>query len=42
MIWFIENRNELTRMGMKSRKIVEEWFDVDRINDEMLSIMGLR
>ena len=41
MIWFIENRNELTRMGIKSRKIAEERFDVKKINADMFTIMGL-
>ncbi len=42
MIWFVNNRSELAQMGIKSRQIVEERFDVKKINKEMLSFMGLR
>ena len=41
MIWFVNNSKELTYMGMKSRKIAEKRFDVNIINEKMLSIMGL-
>ena len=42
MLWFIENRKELARMGFNSRKIVEDRFDVKRVNADMLHIMRLQ
>jgi len=42
MIWFIENQKELARMGFNSRKIVEDRFDVKRVNADMLHIMRLQ
>jgi glycosyltransferase involved in cell wall biosynthesis len=42
MIWFIENRDELDRMGLASRRIAEKRFDVRKINAKMLQIMGLK
>lgn len=41
MIWFIEHRDEWMRMGLRSRAIVEERFDVHSVNRELLKIMGL-
>lgn len=41
MIWFIENRNEWMRMGMRSRALAEERFDVHNVNKKLLKIMGL-
>jgi glycosyltransferase involved in cell wall biosynthesis len=42
MIWFIENRDKLERMGQASRRIAEEKFEVHKINEKMLHIMGLK
>jgi glycosyltransferase involved in cell wall biosynthesis len=41
MIWCIENRQELARMGALSRKLAEERFDAHRVNRELMNIMGL-
>ncbi len=41
MVWFIENRDQLERMGQASRRMVEERFDVHKINAYILRIMGL-
>lgn len=41
MIWFIEHRDLWQRMGLRSRQIAEERFDVHKINRELLQIMGL-
>lgn len=42
MIWFIENRDQWQAMGDASRKIVEDRFDVNKVNAEMLGIMGIQ
>jgi len=41
MIWFIENRDQLSRMGNRSRHMAEELFDVHKINAQLIEIMGL-
>jgi len=41
MIWFIENRCQIESMGLESRRIVEDKFDVHKVNKEMLKIMGI-
>ena len=41
MIWFIDNRKELVLMGIKSRQIALDRFDVNKINSEMIRIIGL-
>ena len=41
MIWFIEHPNNIETMGIKSRKIVLEKFDVRKVNRKMLEIMKL-
>jgi glycosyltransferase involved in cell wall biosynthesis len=41
MIWFIENQGEWQRMGDKSHVIAIEKFDVHKVNQELLKIMGL-
>jgi len=41
MIWFIENSNQIERMGIESRKMAEDKFDVHRVNKEMLKIMEI-
>ncbi len=42
MIWLIEHRAEWQRMGLASRRMAEVRFNVHKINDQMLLIMGLR
>ena len=41
MIWFIENPNEWQRMAEASRAMVEDKFDVHKVNKELMNIMGL-
>lgn len=41
MIWFIEHSEQTEPMGFASRKMVEEKFDVNKVNDRMLDIMEL-
>lgn len=41
MIWFIENPNEWRRMALDSRIMVEDKFDVHKVNKELISIMEL-
>ena len=42
MIWFIENSDKWKTMGIKSREIAEERFDVRKVNDKLISILGLK
>ncbi|CAN8138932.1 galacturonosyltransferase WbtD [uncultured Thiomicrorhabdus sp.] len=41
MIWFIENPEQIESMGLASRKMAEDKFDVHKVNARMLEIMGL-
>jgi glycosyltransferase involved in cell wall biosynthesis len=41
MCWFIEHRGKWEKMGMRSRALAEERFDVHNVNRELLKIMGL-
>lgn len=41
MIWFIQNPDSIARMGLESRRMAEERFDVRIINQRMMEIMGL-
>jgi len=41
IIWFIENSDQIGKMGIESRKMAEDKFDVHKINKEMLKIMEL-
>ncbi|MBU1297373.1 MAG: glycosyltransferase family 4 protein [Gammaproteobacteria bacterium] len=41
MIWFIENPDQIEPMGLASRKMAEDKFDVHKVNARMLEIMGL-
>lgn len=41
MIWFIENQQEWQRMAGASRAMVEDKFDVHKVNAELLKIMEL-
>ena len=42
MIWYVENKNKIESMGKESRRIVEDKFDVYKVNKEMLRIMGIK
>jgi glycosyltransferase involved in cell wall biosynthesis len=42
MIWFIENGGQIKNMGLESRRMVEDKFDVHKVNKEMLKIMDIR
>ena len=42
MIWFIEHPEQIELMGIESRRIVVEKFDVHKINKKMLYIMNLQ
>jgi glycosyltransferase involved in cell wall biosynthesis len=42
MTWFIENLQKLNEMGKASRKMVEQKFDVNKVNDSILKIMELK
>lgn len=42
MIWFIENRDKWQEMGVASRKIAEDKFDVHKVNNELMKIIGLK
>ena len=41
MIWFIEHSNQIEPMGIASRRMVEEKFDVCKVNAIMLDMMNL-
>ena len=41
MIWFLEHPDRITEMGQQSRRYVEDKFDVRKVNDSMMGIMGL-
>jgi glycosyltransferase involved in cell wall biosynthesis len=41
MIWFIKNSDQIEKMGIESRKMVEDKFDVHKVNKEMLKIMEI-
>ena len=41
MTWFIEHPEQIELMGIESRRIVVEKFDVHKVNKKMLDIMGL-
>ena len=40
MVWFIENPKEWQRMAKRSRAMVEDKFDVHKVNKELMNIMG--
>jgi glycosyltransferase involved in cell wall biosynthesis len=42
MIWFIEHPEQVELMGIESRRIVVEKFDVHKVNKKMLDIMNLQ
>lgn len=41
MVWFIENPNKTELMGLASRQIIKERFDVRKVNDKILEIIRL-
>jgi len=41
MIWFIENSQKRGGMGIKSRELAEQKYDVHKVNAELMEIMGL-
>ncbi|MCR9908102.1 glycosyltransferase family 4 protein [Vibrio campbellii] len=41
MVWFIENQNQWPVMGNKSHTMANEKFDVQKVNAEILKIIGL-
>lgn len=41
IVWFIENPNEWQPMAVASRAIVENKFDVHKVNRELMGIMGI-
>lgn len=41
MIWMIEHKKEVDKMGIESRRICEENFDVNNVNKKILKTMGL-
>lgn len=41
MIWFLEHQDQWAAMGDASRKLAEENFDVVKINQEMLRVLGV-
>ena len=41
MIWFIQNPAQIESMGLASRRIAEEKFDVHKFNAKILKIMGV-
>lgn len=41
MFWFIENRGQWEQMGKHSRKLAVAKYDVNKVNREIISIMGL-
>lgn len=41
MIWMIEHPNDLRKMCERSHSLAADRFDVDKVNREMLSVMGL-
>lgn len=41
MIWMIEHKEQREKMGKESRRICEEKFDVNKVNDVILTTMGL-
>ena len=41
MKWFIINKEKIEVMGLKSRTIVENRFDVRKVNEDMLRILKI-
>ena len=41
MIYFIENPEQIIKMGEESYKIAQEKFDADKVNERLIKILGL-
>ena len=41
MIHFIENPSQIEKMGYESYKIAQERFDVNKVNQRLLNILGI-
>jgi glycosyltransferase involved in cell wall biosynthesis len=41
MLWFIENQEQWSAMAEKSYELAQRHFDVRKVNEQLLSIMGL-
>ena len=41
MVWFIKNSKKIRTMGLKSRAMAEDKFDVRKVNNDMLSILRI-
>ena len=41
LIWFIEHPEKIEPIGLASRRIAEDKFDVHKVNAKMLEILGL-
>lgn len=41
MIYFIENPEQIEKMGLESYKIAQEKFDADKVNKRLLKILGI-
>ena len=41
IIWFIKHPEKIKPMGIESRRLVEEKFEVNKINSKMLKILGI-
>ncbi len=42
MIWFVQNKDKIEQMGLASREIAENKYDVEKVNSRLFQIMGLR
>ena len=42
MCYFIENPEQVNKMGLKSYEIAQEKFDADKVNSKLIEIMGLK
>jgi glycosyltransferase involved in cell wall biosynthesis len=42
IIWFIGHSDQIEKMGLASRKMAEDRFDVRKVNEEMLKIMNIK
>lgn len=41
MIYFINNKDEVIKMGANARKFAEEYYDVKKINKRLIKILGI-
>ena len=40
MNWFIENKEEIIKMGEKSRNLVEDKFSSEKINNKFIKLLS--